>query len=84
MKTKRKTPHPVGSSAWFGGDTAPKDGKQFIAYDPMCGLLFTMHWSDGAFSTDYERWSGRFTHWMPLPKPPNAELSDSRPKQPTT
>jgi hypothetical protein len=61
-----------GSDAgWRPIETAPKDGRRFIAYDPHVGMLFTMHWDDGEFLTDYERWSGRFTHWMPRPTPPN-------------
>jgi hypothetical protein len=61
-------------SAWADISSAPKDGTWFIAYDPRCGLLFSMHWDNFSrkFMTDYERWSGRFTHWMPLPDPPEA------------
>lgn len=61
------------ASEWQPAETAPKDGDNFIAYDPRAGLLFTMHWDkdDKKFMTDYERWSGRFTHWMLLPKKPH-------------
>jgi hypothetical protein len=62
------------SNGWLGRDTAPKDGQRFIAYDPHCGLLFAMHWDGEEFQTDYERWSGHFTHWMPRPQPPGMEL----------
>ncbi len=58
------------TGTWRPIATAPKDGSRFIAYDPRCGLLFTMHWSDDCFLTDNERWSCRFTHWMPLPLAP--------------
>lgn len=59
-------------SKWQLPSTAPKSGKRFIAWDPRAGMLFTMHWNRelDQFMTDYERWSGVFTHWMPLPKPP--------------
>ena len=54
---------------WMHMSTAPKDGTRFIAYDPRNGLLFTMHWND-EWLTDYESWSGTFTHWMPRPARP--------------
>lgn len=57
---------------WYPRETAPKTGQRFMAYDPVCGLLVTMHWDaeDSEFMTDYERWSGEFTHWMPRPDRP--------------
>lgn len=55
---------------WKPRETAPKDGNDFIAWDPTFGLLFTMHWKDDQFLTQHEMWSGTFTHWMPLPGPP--------------
>jgi hypothetical protein len=55
---------------WQPKETAPKDGRYFIAYDPSVGLLFTMHYDDG-FLTNNEAWSGRFTHWMPRPTYPD-------------
>jgi hypothetical protein len=58
---------------WKDGKTAPRNGNHFIANDPICGLLFTMHWDGKTFLTADERWSGQFTHWMPLPKPPRSK-----------
>lgn len=58
---------------WQPIETAPKDGENFMAWDERAGcILFTMHWSDedARWFTDYEQWSGAFTHWMPLPEPP--------------
>lgn len=53
--------------------TAPKTGRHFIAWDNgACQLLFSAHWDkeSEAFITEYERWKGPMTHWMPLPRPP--------------
>jgi hypothetical protein len=57
---------------WKPIDTAPKDGRKFIAYTSYGDMLFTAHWNKEAeqWYTDYERWGGRMTHWMSLPKPP--------------
>lgn len=57
---------------WRAASTAPRHGSEFIAWDPNCGLLFSMHWDDEdkRFMTRDERWSGHFTHWQPLPKEP--------------
>jgi hypothetical protein len=59
-------------SDWQPIETAPKSGVRFIAYDPRHGLLFSTHWveTEQKFLTDYELWSGIFTHWVPLPAPP--------------
>lgn len=57
-------------SEWMPIETAPKDGRHFIAYDPRCGNLFTMHWDGDTFLTEYETWSGNFTHWHPIPEAP--------------
>lgn len=57
---------------WRQWETAPKDGKHFIAWDVRAGMLFTMHWDGERFLTDYEQWTGQVTHWMPLPAPPRA------------
>jgi hypothetical protein len=58
---------------WKPAETAPRDGKQFIAFDPRFGLMFTMHWSGSDFITRDETWSGVFTHWMPRPLAPQDE-----------
>jgi len=58
-------------SIWQPMETAPQDGDCFIAYDGVTGkLLFTMYWDGEDYITENESWSGDFTHWMPLPKPP--------------
>lgn len=56
--------------AWQPRETAPKDGRHFMAWGPNDGLLFTMHWHEDRFRTRDESWKGPFTHWMPLPAPP--------------
>lgn len=62
-------------SRWKTIETAPKNGTKFIAWDEAGFLLFTMHWDDG-WMTEYEQWSGTFTHWQRRPKPPSQEKSE--------
>lgn len=61
------------NTQWQPAETAPKDGSHFIAYDPGAGPLFTMHWNGNEFMPEYERWTGEFTHWMPIPDAPPEE-----------
>ena len=59
---------------WQPIDTAPKDHKAFLAWCPENNCVYTLHLSRQ--SGEYENfWRGgkevyEFTHWMPLPEPP--------------
>lgn len=56
---------------WQPKETAPKDGRRFMAWDRRNHqLLVTMHWDEDEFITANEAWSGSFSHWMPLPSAP--------------
>lgn len=56
---------------WQPKETAPDDGTVFIAWDDRRGhCLFTMHHDGENWTTEYELWSGSFSHWQPLPEPP--------------
>lgn len=72
-------------SKWKPGNTAPKQGMILVYGRPRdCeGLKFSgpdihaAYWDsiDSAFCLDGGTWLGPFikpTHWMPLPKPPEA------------
>ena len=78
----------LGDIVWlWDGKTIWVGGREMI--DSECwlwGNTYGSMWYNG------EKWEADLesdddynpTHWLPLPSPPNAELSDSRPKQPTT
>lgn len=71
---------------WQTIESAPKDGTQFLAYDPslevgMCnGIVLCIaigaEWAVISGSTNitgsngYGMWSHSPTHWQPLPPPP--------------
>jgi len=67
-------------SEWKTIETVPKTGRQFCGYD--CGpmvLLATKgessitigYWNGSAFDDgDYNSYMTGFTHWQPLPEPP--------------
>jgi hypothetical protein len=60
------------ATTWQKIETAPKDGERFIAWDNVHGMcVFTTHWDGEEFLTDYESWSGCFSHWMTVPPPPD-------------
>lgn len=64
---------------WQPMETAPKDGRAVIGFDPsresewMDGVEF-MRWIDGTW-LDPATHRMRPTHWMPLPSPPGAAAS---------
>lgn len=65
-------------SEWQPIETAPKDGKIFLAFEPSFGriiLRFGEHADDGSAlweDTLQEYWPHyQPTHWMPLPDPPS-------------
>lgn len=72
------------TSPWLPIDSAPKDGTEFLAYDPVskkqdvCEMKFIGKawrvWAtqvDGEMGPSEDEFQGhRATHWMPLPTPP--------------
>lgn len=63
-------------SAWQPIDTAPKDGTWVLAYSPN-GNWRRISWGKNRFNeacwTSVDWWffeREEFTHWMPLPEPP--------------
>jgi len=63
-------------SEWQPIDTAPKDGKEILAYAPeneycesRIGVIYFTEY-DGWISADYDAVKYEPTHWMPLPPPP--------------
>lgn len=65
---------------WQPIETAPKDGTEILAFDPVadkcdvCYMQRSRIWStqsDGEYGPDDDEFQAtRATHWMPLPKPP--------------
>lgn len=55
---------------WRPKDTAPKDGTQFMVWDPANGLITRVSWEEGGWISHCEMWSGNFTYWMPRPRGP--------------
>lgn len=68
---------------WQPIETAPKDGSQVLLWLPlgsggqvMIGKWITPYFNGDIDRTSPPRWDvdtegGKFTHWMPLPEPPN-------------
>lgn len=70
---------------WFKIDTAPRDGSQFLAYDPIADefdVCIMQHWSpkmgwrvwscqiDGEYGPSEDEFNAdRATIWSPLTKP---------------
>jgi hypothetical protein len=58
---------------WQSIDTAPRDGTEVLLTNPRPGAVCVgfwngKSWDDGDFYDDL----GDFTHWMPLPEPPES------------
>ena len=69
---------------WQPIETAPKDGTLFLAcnVNPAHQISCVIYWDfgapamniDGSWRTSMHDAIGeRFTHWMPLPEPPQAD-----------
>jgi hypothetical protein len=62
-------------SEWQPIETAPKDGSAVLAFWPKAyqgkGGMYVVLWFDGQFVPTTMGYRGiKFTHWMPLPAPP--------------
>ncbi len=55
---------------WSTIDTAPKDGTKIAVWDTRAGYVPWVRWTDDGWCSDFIRWGGNPTHWMPLPKAP--------------
>lgn len=81
-------------SGWQPIETAPKDGSEFLAYDPMAKkydvCTMTHPWSrlfecravqlDGELGAYEDEFQGsRATLWMPLPPAPEPYIEPRRP-----
>ena len=70
---------------WQPIETAPKDGAEFLAYDPVSNRADVCEWNemlgcvwqsqaDGEFGPDEGEFRGdSASHWMPLPQPPETQ-----------
>lgn len=64
-------------SDWQDFETAPKDGTAFLAYSPKLCMI-VLEFDDAARDPDFpwctldgpNYFTGAFSHWMPLPEPP--------------
>jgi hypothetical protein len=69
---------------WQPIDTAPRDGRQILLYQPEEGgcigpedfelgyYIFAGRWVVNAwYCTEYEAFEKSPSHWQPLPEPPN-------------
>ena len=62
---------------WQPIETAPKDGRRFLAYDPSLFGVCIAEWANGGWYVNQESQDGfgfhhlPLTYWMPLPEPPD-------------
>jgi len=71
-------------SEWQLQETAPRDGEPFLAADINRGTWLDVLWFDKDMNGDAFPWTNGcerdlfcdtdFTHWMPLPGPPEVTL----------
>ncbi len=56
---------------WQPMETAPKDGREIIAYDSDLSVL-TVYYIDNKWTNpcDRDEYYDAVTHWMPWPEPP--------------
>lgn len=63
-------------SKWLPIETAPKDGTEFLGYNPDLFGVCLAQWDTKGWFVDKDAQGGggfenvELTHWMPLPKPP--------------
>lgn len=73
------------AETWQLIETAPRDGRTILAYNPYFGVYstaFTTQWVDGSkdyrgfpcgfHSGTFGAWDCQPTHWMSLPAPPRS------------
>lgn len=60
---------------WRPIETAPKDGAEILGYRESEDDQLVCYWHHdlGRFVETVEHHFGRFTHWQPLPEPPESE-----------
>ena len=69
------TPQPAIPAGWQPIETAPKDGSDFLAYNPMTRKHVVVFWKHDAWIFPELVFSSSITHWMPLPAAPKQENS---------
>lgn len=61
---------------WQPIETAPEAGGRVLVYNPVVGVYSTEYskgeWPLRCWNGEPGTWFPRPTHWMPLPKPPEA------------
>ena len=71
----------VGGMTWQPIDMSPRDGTHVLAWGPFSGGPHVVYFGDGQKRPEVwhvawgssEVWNDeKFTHWQPLPEPPNA------------
>ena len=68
-------PQPAIPEGWQPIETAPKDGSDFLAYNPMTRKHVVVFWKHDAWIFPELVFSSSITHWMPLPAAPKPENS---------
>ncbi|MCD1644148.1 DUF551 domain-containing protein [Aurantimonas coralicida] len=66
----------MAESDWRSIETAPNDGTEVLLWDGACALCYwdnSLGWLENSRDSMV---SGEFTHWMPLPTPPQTEGSE--------
>lgn len=58
---------------WQPIETAPKDGTLVDLWHPIFGRISDACWHRGVWNTARGDDFTEFTHWQPLPAPPNKE-----------
>ena len=57
-------------------DRLPEIGQFVDIYNSWEGRVPVVRYEgEGDWSSQYMNWTGRATHWMPLPKPPKEEVN---------
>lgn len=59
-------------SQWHPIETAPRDGKPFLAYDgrAVAEVYWAKPWAEFVYTLSGGTYGTRPTHWMPLPEAP--------------